>query len=371
MNIKYNSGLCFVFGILFVLQSTAQETIEKLSFLDSYVVSNELYLSGTLLGGLSGIDRVGETYYLVADDAKNPRLYTAKISVKNRKITNIAFTNVITLHGVSADFGRKQVYDLEAIVVDTLRNTIFLTSEGSIRNSKSPFLFAVSETGKRIRTLNVPTRFSAKNKVGPYHNGAFEGLCKSIDGKGLWTAMELPLKIDGKRPGFVTAAYPVRITYFEKDSGNATMEFSYVLASLERPEKGRVNINGLTALLAYNSQQFLVVERSYQSGYAGDTNRVRIFTATTDENTTNTLSVSSLKEAEITPAKKALLFDFESVKHLLSSGMIDNIEGITFGPVLANGNRTLLLVSDNNFNAFGAQENQFILLEIHTKKQHE
>jgi len=40
---------------------------------------------------------------------------------------------------------------------------------------------------------------------------------------------------------------------------------------------------------------------------------------------------------------------------------LDNIEGITFGPMV-DGKRTLILVSDNNFNP--AQFTQFIALTI-------
>ena len=40
---------------------------------------------------------------------------------------------------------------------------------------------------------------------------------------------------------------------------------------------------------------------------------------------------------------------------------LDNLEGMTFGPRLANGHRSLLLVSDNNFTP--GQVSQFLLLE--------
>ncbi|WP_353734985.1 esterase-like activity of phytase family protein [Okeania sp. SIO2C2] len=43
--------------------------------------------------------------------------------------------------------------------------------------------------------------------------------------------------------------------------------------------------------------------------------------------------------------KKKLLLDFSTLEIVL-----DNIEGITFGPKLADGQRSLILVSDNNFN---------------------
>ena len=59
------------------------------------------------------------------------------------------------------------------------------------------------------------------------------------------------------------------------------------------------------------------------------------------------------------------MFYFQvGLRDKLTNHIIDNIEGISFGPTLYNGNKSLLLVADNNFNKFGDQLNQFILLEI-------
>ena len=41
---------------------------------------------------------------------------------------------------------------------------------------------------------------------------------------------------------------------------------------------------------------------------------------------------------------------------------IDNIEGVSFGPKLPNGNSTLIFVSDNNFSK--EQVTQLLLFEI-------
>ena len=40
----------------------------------------------------------------------------------------------------------------------------------------------------------------------------------------------------------------------------------------------------------------------------------------------------------------------------------DNIEGVTFGPLLPNGNKTLIFVADNNFNK--AEKAQLLLFEV-------
>ncbi|WP_457832104.1 esterase-like activity of phytase family protein, partial [Staphylococcus aureus] len=66
---------------------------------------------------------------------------------------------------------------------------------------------------------------------------------------------------------------------------------------------------------------------------------------------------SLLLDAPAYPMTKKLLFNFDNVDQF-----IDNVEGITLGPVLPNGHQTIVLVVDNNFSQF--EETQFILMEI-------
>jgi len=41
---------------------------------------------------------------------------------------------------------------------------------------------------------------------------------------------------------------------------------------------------------------------------------------------------------------------------------IGNIEGVTYGPALPNGHRTLIFISDNNFR--NVEKTQFLLFEV-------
>lgn len=41
---------------------------------------------------------------------------------------------------------------------------------------------------------------------------------------------------------------------------------------------------------------------------------------------------------------------------------IDNIEGVTFGPTLSNGKRSLLFIADNNFNPL--EKSQVFLFQV-------
>ena len=81
-------------------------------------------------------------------------------------------------------------------------------------------------------------------------------------------------------------------------------------------------------------------------------------------NATDVSGIDSLADSDFTPASKKLLFDFEEIRDQLTDGVVDNIEGITFGPDFPNGNKSVVLVADNNFSAFGPQLNQFVLFEL-------
>ncbi len=105
------------------------------------------------------------------------------------------------------------------------------------------------------------------------------------------------------------------------------------------------------------------LERSYASGYDDGGNDIKLYKIDLTA-ATQVQEESSLIEKEFIPVKKTLLLDFNSIREKLPSKTIDNIEGITFGPLLNNGKRSLIVVSDNNFNAFGAQITQLILFSI-------
>ena len=68
----------------------------------------------------------------------------------------------------------------------------------------------------------------------------------------------------------------------------------------------------------------------------------------------DTLALPALAPGAYRPAAKTLVADFAQ----LGLGLVDNIEGMTWGPPLPDGGCVLVFVSDNNFNP--AQVTQFI-----------
>ncbi len=68
-------------------------------------------------------------------------------------------------------------------------------------------------------------------------------------------------------------------------------------------------------------------------------------------------SFESLKDTAIPVLPKKLLLNMDSL-----GIFIDNIEGVTFGPLLANGKQSLIFIADNNFNFF--EKSQLLLFEL-------
>lgn len=338
----------------------------SLTFVDEYIIPDSLQFQNQTIGGLSGIDFVNNEYYFVIDDAKNPRIVSAKIDIKNDRFQTVDFKKVIFLNDTLHPFFKENELDLESIFVDEKSNEIHLVSEGSVNKKKQPSIFKIDTNGNFLYQFQLPKSLS---KIENFkHNGVFESSCKSFDKQGFWVGVEAPLVVDGEEPNGSETSSPIRITYVDFQTKQATKQFAYQLERIPKPYKGNVNVTGVTALLEIEKNHFLIVERAYQNNYGSYGNTIRIFEAFVDKNTTDILNIESLKKTPFTPLKKRLLFDFDTVKESLTDGIIDNIEGITLGPKLKNGNQSLILVADDNFQLYGKQLNQFILLQIDANK---
>ena len=356
----------FLLCIEILFLSCKHRNQTQLNFLDEYVLKDSIEFKNSIIGGLSGVDYVNNQYYFVVDDARNPRILSANIKIEANKIASIDFNNAIFLKDSTTTFYKDNALDLESVFIDEKTKEINLVSEGSVRKGKKPRVFKVDENGGFIKNIELPKSLSNIENI--KHNAAFEASSKSINDDGFWAAFEAPLKSDGEDPTFTKKSSPIRITYFDNNYKKATKQFAYQLEHITKPAKGNINLNGVTAILEYKENHFFVIERTYQNGYGAYGNIVRIFEATIEKESTNIIEIEALKATNFIPLKKRLLFNFNDVKNKLTEGIIDNIEGITFGPVLPNGNKSLLLVSDDNFQIYGKQLNQFILLEIQTNK---
>jgi len=348
------------------LSPEATQQSFHITYLDEYVLYNDSIFNDSRIGGLSGIDyhQKQNAFYIVCDDAKKPRFYKVSITLKNNKFDTVIFDQLVKIKDQNDQLLNTSVLDLEAIRSFSNDQLIF-TSEGSIKHNYNPSIFVTDSIGNYLQHFKLPSHFlvDSTSKNIPRHNGVFEGLTRNISNTGYWAAMELPLQSDGDEPTIRSSGAPVRITHFDTSSKQADYQFTYILDPLTKDPKGKFGVNGITGLLQLTKDQFLIIERGYAAGFGTQGNTVRIYVCHIS-NVTNTLNIDSLADHKIKSASKQLLFDFESVRNQLTDRIIDNIEGVTLGPILDNGNLSLILIADNNFNPSSEQINQFILLEL-------
>ncbi|MGB8704249.1 MAG: esterase-like activity of phytase family protein [Gillisia sp.] len=333
----------------------------KITFLDDYIIPKDLKVDSTLVGGLSGIEYANGQYYFICDQPSTPRFYEADIKISDKKIDTVIVKKAVKLKR-SSSFLKDHTLDLEAIRLTSDKNFI-ISSEGAIKDQQDPSIFTVTPDGTFINSFSLPSYFMASGKQHPRNNGVFEGLAQNIDHTGYWASMELPLTQDGPKAKLFPTKSPVRITDFDSRSHQATAQFVMELSRIKKIPWEYFAVNGVTDLLQYGPHQFLVLERAYSSGHGSNGNTIRIYKVNT-QYATNTLDIEELKNSAYVPAEKTLIFDFKSIQKKLKENIIDNIEGMTFGPDLPNGHKTLLLISDNNFNTMAPQVTQVLLMEV-------
>jgi hypothetical protein len=368
----------------------------QVRLLDEYVVLHGLQFEGTPVGGLSSIDYDRETdqFGFVSDDWSDfapARYYTAEISLDEFGVHGVEFTDVQSFrrpdgmtyptidewrsaqHDVSpAQRNVLGTVDPEELRFDPWSGDVAWTSEGQ-RNVPAqgspdeveqgtvlldPALRISESDGDYLR--EVPTAANEKmtmGESGPRVNETFEGLTYAAGGTLLVSALEGPLEQDPPPATAQRGSYS-RITVHSR-SGEPLAQYAYpvepVFAAPSPPSA--FHANGISSLVAYderNPNRFLALERAFAVGVGA---KGRVFEFTT-VGASNVLDQHSLSDAPFQPVRKKLLFDLDDI----GVSHTDNVEGITWGPRLPTGERTILIISDNNFSP--NQQTQIIAVAV-------
>lgn len=324
---------------------------------------------GTEVGGLSGLtyDAAQDVYYAVSDDRSSrnaARFYhiTADTRDGNLDPGDVRVTGVVTLtDDAGQTFGPGSV-DPEGIALSG-DNSLFVASEGDVTQSIPPFVRSFSMTGRQRDEIPLPDAFlpDATGQRGVRNNLALESLAISPDGRTLHTGTESSLLQDGPPPT-VSAGSPSRILNFDLELWSERSQQVYPLAAVPaapEPPTGAAE-NGLVELAVLDDfGTVLALERAFVTGRGVTT---RLFESRTvgevDVSSRMSLLSASGAPVMIEPAPmKQLIADISAM------GVVpDNIEGMALGPVLSDGKRFLLLVSDNNFSPL--QTTQFVGLAL-------
>ena len=352
----------------------AARGIGQLKFIGEYIVPYNLPFNGTVTGGLSGIDYDAATgqYYLICDDrsALNPaRFYTARLYFSDKSFDSVKFTAVTTLLQPNGQpypdtkTNPSLTPDPEAMRYNAKKQRLVWSSEGErIVNEKdtiltNPGIYEISMNGQYLDSFALPPQFRMHaTENGPRRNGVFEGLGFTPNYKYLYVSLEEPRYEDGPRAEVGQGAY-TRILKFDNNTRQPVAQYAYKLEPVAHPAipENAFKVNGISDIMVLDNDKILTIERSFSSGVKDCTIKVFI---TDLSRATGISGINSLREdTRFKPAAKTLLLDFASL-----GKYIDNIEGVTFGPVLPNGHRSLVFVADNNFS--DKEENQFFLFEV-------
>lgn len=350
--------------ILIIFFSTNSVEISSVDFIGEATLPKGISFQKTEIGGLSGItyDAKNDLYYAVSDDRgqKAPtRFYTFKIdlskgSLQNGDVVPVGVTMLLNHHGQNFP---PRATDTEGIAL-TNQDTVFISSEGDVSKLIDPFIKEFSlASGKEITTISIPKKFlpDTNAKFGIRNNLGFESLSITPNHQHLFTATENALIQDGEvaKPNLGTSC---RILQYNLLTQQPEKEFLYPTEPVESllDITGKFT-SGLPDLLALDNQEHLLsIERSFTGlGFAVFLFQVSLAKADDIHNINSILTSSK----NIQPVTKKLLLDLRTLNLPL-----DNIEGLTFGSRLPNGQRSLILISDNNFNSI--QRTQFLAFQL-------
>ena len=341
-----------------LIKSMTQANIPKITFLGEVNFPTGLKFKNTEVGGLSGItyNQDKQIYYAISDDRSSKaaaRFYTLKIDLDINKISEetVTFIDVTTLLNENSQPFPSLSIDTEGIALTG--ESLFISSEGDRKRQIQPFIREFSLAGKQLQNLPIPKKFLIQAESGIRNNLALENLTITPNKKYLFTATENALIQDGVKANVSTGS-PCRILQYDLIKGKPEKEFLYITEPItsKSNNSGVLKINGLVELMALDDTHLLSLERSFSL----DTGNVIKLFQVDLSNADNIQKIYSLNThlTPISPAQKELLLDLSNLE-LIS----DNIEGMTFGPRLADGRRSLILVSDNNFNPL--QLTQFLI----------
>ncbi|MFN6501110.1 MAG: esterase-like activity of phytase family protein [Nostoc sp. DedQUE01] len=343
-----------IISLFFTNLPSSAADITSIKFIGEVTLPKNLTLQKTEVGGLSGItyDAKNNLYYAISDDRgqkANTRFYTLKIDLSKGYLqkNGVAVVNVTTLLNRSEEKFPPSQTDTEGIAL-TNKGTVFISSEGDVGKLINPFIkeFSLS-SGKEITTLPIPNKFlpDKNGQQGIRNNLAFESLTITPDEKYLFTATENALIQDGSAAKPKIGS-PCRILQYNLLSNQPEQEFLYQT----EPVAQFLNLtgkfaSGLPDLFALDNQGHLLsLERSFTGlGFAVSLFQVSLEGADDLHKINSLLAVNS---KNIKPVQKKLLLDLRTLDVVL-----DNIEGLTLGPKLPDGERSLILISDNNFNS--------------------
>ena len=282
---------------------------------------------------LSGLTWVPGTssYFAVSDD--QPILYQLDVAID-------ATTGVIQAATTAASLGLTRsdgtpfpaARDIEGVALGPGGTSVFISDESgpTIREQSL-------DTGRTLAEIGPASAPALAVFANQRTNLGWESLARAPDSGVFWTANEEALTVDGPS-GAGNKNTLVRLQQLATDLTPLSQWAYRVSGDIVADTVANTNA-GVSDLVALPGGQLLVLERSAGLvSYPDIDLRSRIFLVDFS-GASDVTGIAALTAGGFTEVAKTLLWE----------GLFpdDNFEGIALGPMLANGDRSLLLVSDD------------------------
>ena len=222
----------------------------------------------------------------------------------------------------------------------------------AVSDEYGPSLYEFHRDGTLARAFKIPENLPARNADGSYNfdgdgvtgrrtNRGFEGLAISPDGTHVYAMLQSAMVDEGGGNGFCN-----RIVKFETATGTAVAQFAY---QMDGASQGR----GISALVAVNGDDFLVLERNNRGvgvGAGATPPNKKVFrislagaTDVSDQDLEQRVLSDGHQEPDAFPRPRG-----QYVAEL-GNRVPEKWEGLAIGPRLSNGNYVVLAGTDNDY----------------------
>jgi hypothetical protein len=241
-------------------------------------------------------------------------------------------------------------FDPEGIVVNPQTGTILVSDE------YGPSLYELNASGAVIRSFTTPANLIPRNAsnapnyaddtgnvAGKRTNRGFEGLAISPDGNYAYAMLQSSMLDEGGGNGTVN-----RIVKFDTVTGTAVAQYAY---QMDTAAQGR----GISALVALNDHEFLVLERNNRGLGVGATLASpdkRVYkidiTGATDVSAID-LDAGSPSYTTVTKGSTVFIDLDANTLAAIGNKSPEKWEGLAIGPQLTDGSYLILAGTDNDY----------------------
>jgi len=322
----------------------AELPFHELEYLGFASLAAGTRIDGEPVGGLSGLVSLGGGRYLALSDDRGrfgpPRFYEIEIDLDEGRLEpgGLRIVSRTTLRDREGRPFERDVLDPEGFARLPDGRLVF-ASEGVPAKGSPPRLTELDATGRELGRIDLPPRMEEETRP----NLGLESLTVTPDGRRLVAALENALSGDGPAADRGVAS-PSRIAVRDLASRRWT-EYLYLTEPVvgEPRPADAFRVAGLVDLLALDDGRLIALEREWTQG-AGYV--IRLYLVDLEDATV--LPPDGTAPATARAASKRLLVDFAD----LGIGL-ENFEALAAGPRLLDGRRTLVVLSDDNFDPEG------------------